>query len=258
MESNLIVENILNNFWFEKINSEVIETNQEDEVNQLLKYIYEFQQGNFGCKDEFAEFFLNASDDDVFIVGMRLFMAIANHKDFGLLEKFLEESEEDEIRVFLAYVYESLSLQAIPYLLALHEEWEETEVGEDIARTICSMLGVRYNADEICDTEDLADIYMDFAKDHDLHKYYYDGEEFFSGNLTKLIIRVATDCKNRNISFYTDQPSSILSNSFGVMCPISYGTIIDDDKIKEVYDYVTKISVIQQEKGVKYFYGHEV
>lgn len=194
----------------------------------------------------------------MFILGMRLFMAIASHKDFKLLEDFFSECEEDELRVFLAYVEESLSLQVIPYLLTLFEEWKETSVGDDIARCICGMLGQRYIDGEAYDLEQLGDFFVDFANGHNLEKYYYNGEEFFSGNLSKLVVRVAINCKNNNMQFYTEQAPFILSNSFGFKCPVFYEVEIDDNKISELYDYVNTLSTVDQEKGEKYFYRHKV
>lgn len=158
----------------------------------------------------------------------------------------------------MAYVEESLSLQVIPYLLTLYEEWEDTNVGEDIARCICGMLGQRYIDGETYDLEQLGNFFMDFANGHDLEQFYYNGEEFFSGNLTKIVIRVAMDCKNKKMKFYTDQAPSILSNSFGLRCPVFYETQIDDERISELYDYVYTLSTVDQEKGEKYFYRHKV
>lgn len=247
-----MLEQLMNNFWFENVNENLLEGDIEE--SKFLEYLYQFQQGDFQNKEQFVEFFLNSSEE-VFVLGIRLFMAIASHKDFALLEEFLGECEEDELRVFLAYVEESLSVQVIPYLLALYEEWEETSVGDDIARCICGMLGRKYMDGETYDIEQLGRFFVEFSNGHDLEKFYYNGEEFFAGDLSKLIIRVAMNCQNKKILFYTDQASSILSNSFGFKCPVFYGVEIDDNKISELYEYVNALSTIEQEKGKKYFYN---
>ena len=251
-----MLEQLMDNFWFEDLREKFLEGDMEEK--KFLEYLQQFQQGNFQNKDQFVEFFLNSSEDEVFILGMRLFMAIASHEDFELLEDFLSECEEDELRVFLAYVEESLSLQVIPYLLSLYEEWEDTSVGDDIARCICGMLGQNYIDGETYDLEQLGEFFVDFAKGNNLDKFYYDGEEFFSGNLSKLVIRVAINCKNNKIQFYTDQAPSILSNSFGIKCPVFYDVEIDDKKISELYDFVNTLSTVDQKKGEKYFYRHKV
>lgn len=251
-----MIEQLMNSFWFAEV-KDILNNGGQEEI-EFLEYLQKFQEGDFADKEHFVQFFLNAADDEIFILGMRLFMAIASHKDFDLFEGFLEECEEDELNVFLAYVQESLSLYAIPYLLALYETWEETYIGEDIARCICGMLGQKYIEYENYDIEQLGNLFKTFANEHDLDLYYYNGQEFYAGDISKTIIKVAMDCKNRNVQFYADQPSSILSNSFGLECPVSNETEIDEDKIKELYNYVEKIASIEQTKGEKYFYKNHI
>lgn len=254
-----MLDTLVKNFWFENAEN-MQETNipNQYEESELLAYIRKFQSGDFQAKQEFCEYFLSSTDQRVFTIGMRLFMAVAGHEDFALLEETLSDCSEWQIRAFLAYVQESLSLHAIPYLLALFEDWEETEVGKDIARYICVMLGQEYYEEDEYDIDYLGDLFTSFADKHDMDSYYYNGEEYFAGNLTKILITIAMDCLKRGKAFYTDQIPSILSNSSGIKCPVSYGTIIDDEKIKELYDYVMKISQMEQKKGEKYFYNYRV
>lgn len=254
-----MLDTLLMNFWFEDTNNTNIQyTTKQCEENKMIEYIRQFQKGNFQYKKEFVDYFLFSSDHQVFVLGMRLFMAIANHTDFKFLEDFLSECEEKQLRVFLAYVQESMSLHAIPYLLPLCEEWEDTNVEKDIARCICGMLGQRYCDEENYEVEQLGELFVEFTKYHDINQFYFNGEEYFSGNLTKMIINVAMACYNKKIAFYTDQIPSILSNSSGIKCPVSYGIMIDDLRIKELYDYVYSISTLEQRKGEKYFYKFKV
>lgn len=224
---------LLKNFWFEDANNMDIKClASQCEASKMIEYIRQFQIGNFQLKKEFLDYFLFSSDRRVFVLGMRLFMAIANHADFKLLEEFLSGCDEEQLRVFLAYVSESMSLHSVPYLLALYEEWEDTNVEKDIARCICGMLGKQYYDEEKYDIDQLGEAFIEFAEKHDLNRYYYNGEEFFSGNLTKTIIQVAMNCYERKRVFYTDQIPSILSNSSGIKCPVSYGVTVNDSKIK--------------------------
>ena len=254
-----MLDRLLHDFWFENVNNFNIQNaaNQCEE-SEMIEYIRQFQNGNFQSKKEFLNYFLYSTDRRVFVVGMRLFMAIADHTDFGLLEEFLSICDEEQLRVFLAFVEESLSLHSIPYLLALCEEWEDTYVENDIVRCILGMLGQEYYQEEKYDIEQIGESFVEFAGKHDLNKYYYNGEEYFSGNLTKLIIPIAMDCHHKNKVFYFDQISSILSNSSGIECPVSDGVTVDDSKVKELYDYVLSISKMEQQKGEKYFYGFKV
>ena len=251
-----MLNSILNDFWFKPIDT--CEITGNDETDKMISYIKEFQNGDFQRKEEFVDFFLNASDDNILVIGMRLFMAIASHEDFELLEEFLSESEEDELYVFLAFVEEALSLQVLPYLLALYETWEDTEVGDDIAMHICNMLGVTYHEEENYDVEQLGRLFIEFANNHDLNQYYYDGEPFYTGEMTKKIIQIAMECRQREGEFYTDELSSIISNTCGKECPVAYGIVVSDSKIKEILDYVSDVSKFECGKGEKYFYGNKV
>ena len=194
----------------------------------------------------------------MFVIGMRLFMAVANHSDYRMLEEFLGQCEEWQLRVFLAYVYDGLSLHAIPYLLSLYEEWEDTGVENDIARCICGMLGQRYYEEENYNIKILGDMFLEFSQSHDLDLYYFNGEEYFAGNLTKTIIGVAMDCRMRKIPFYTDQLPAIISNGSGVACPVSHGTEVNDLKVQELFNYVQYLSTLKHEKGKKYFYNYKI
>lgn len=250
---------LLKSFWFEDVNNLKVNCIADQyKENKMIEYIREFQNGNFQPKKEFLDYFLFSTDRRVFVIGMRLFMAISDHTDFKLLEEFLSVCEEEKLRVFLAYVQEAMSLHAIPYLLALYEDWENTNVEKDIARCICGMLGQKYYAEEDYDVEQLGEMFVDFAGKHDMNRFYFDGEEYFSGNLTKTIIGVVFDCYNKNRLFYTDQIPSILSNGSGIKCPVSNGVAINESKIKEIYDYVNELSLMKQRKGEKYFYNFKV
>lgn len=247
----------MKNFWIEDIRALDIQY-QEDEKDKLISYIRLFQNGDFRRKKEFVEFFLGAASRQIFVLGMRVFMAIAAHKDFKMLEDFFAECEEERLKVFLAYVQESMSLQAIPYLLALYGEWDETGLESDIARCICGMLGVKYLEEKLYTEEQLGELYLHFVETHDINKYYYKGELYFAGNLTKKIITIAMQCYNRKSMFYTNQMPSIISNNTGVKCPVSYGKIIDDFKIRELYEYVSEIAQFRQVMGEKYFYKFKI
>ena len=57
---------------------------------------------------------------------------------------------------------------------------------------------------------------------------------------------------------YTDQMPSIISNSTGVKCPVSYGVEINDEIINRLFDYVCVVASLSQEKGQKYFYNNKI
>ena len=250
-----MLNKIINDFWFDKID-DIKEIDNDNE--KLYYYIKCFQNGDFQFKKEFVEYFLASEKFQIFVIGMRLFMSISNHKDFNMLENFFVECDEEKLRVFLAYVQESMSLHVVPYLLGLFEEWEDTGVECDIAECICGLIGKKYYEEETYTIEQLGQYFVEFTSNHDINRYYYNGEECFIGNITKDIIKISMDCYNEKLQFYTDQMPSIISNSTGVKCPVSYGVEINDEIINRLFDYVCVVASLSQEKGQKYFYNNKI
>lgn len=244
-------------FWIKNISRNNMLLKSEAE-RRLFEYIKQFQSGDFSAKKEFVELFLYTDNWDCFVWGMRVFMAICNHDDFALLYDFLGECNDKQIEVFLAFVQESLSIQSIPVLLALYEDWEDSYIGGSIARNIREMLGENYNEDYHYSISDLAAVFDSFAKNNNLSLYYYQGQVLFMGNLTKELISTAVYCKSIEKPYFSDQIPSILSNSIGEECPVTYNTEINYETIDKLYKYVNDISALGHERGYKYFYNNRI
>lgn len=223
----------------------------------MENYIAEFKNGNFQNKNDFVKCFLNNDDRNVFIKGFQTFMAVCSHEDFGLLTDFFASCDEDRLQVFLAYVKDSLSLQAVPYLLALLEEWEDTETGIRIHQLIMEMMG-QYCDEEISDVEECGNAFIDFSKTHDLNKYYFKGQMINYGVMAKELITVAMSCKAANRPFYAAVLTEVLSDSFGIESPIRSRDMITDEKVSQLFEYVKKIAAINPEPGVKYYFGNKI
>lgn len=240
------------NFWFD--HKEI--TNEMSEEKVFLDYLLRFQNGDFSAKREFIDFFLNTSDWNIYVLGVRLFMAICSHTDLERLTMFLNNCDEEQLRVFLAFIPEALTVQVVPLLLAVYEDWEETYIGQDIARCICEMLGAEYHDDTHYDVNELGNLFISFSKENDLSLYYYRGRVYFAGDITKKIISMAVYCRSKSKNFLGDQMPSILSNGTGIECPVHYNTEINSDTISQLYGYVNTIIQEQQLRGKKYFYNH--
>lgn len=221
------------------------------------KYIAEFKNGYFQNKKDFVELFLKSDDRSVLSKGVRTFMAVCTHEDFELLTDFFASYDEDRLQVFLAYVKESLSQQAIPYLLALLEVWEDTEPGIRIHQIIMEMMG-KYCDEEIADVEACGNEFASFSQTHDLQKYYFKGQVINYGGMTKDLITIVMSCRSANRPFYAAVLTEILSNSFGIECPVSSGDMITDEKVAQVFEFVKKIAEINPEAGTKYYFGNKI
>ena len=223
----------------------------------MENYIVEFKNGYFQNKKEFVNSFIKCEDKNEFIKGCQTFMAVCTHEDFQLLNDFLAAADEDRLWVFLTYVKESLSMQAIPYLLALMEIWEDTDIGIRIHQVIIEMLG-KYCDEEVSDLELCGNEFIEFSKANDLYKYYYKGRVISYGELTKELITIVMGCKSKNRPFYGGTIADILSNSFGIACPISDREMVTDEKVAQIFEFVKTIAEINPETGAKYYYGHKI
>jgi hypothetical protein len=73
-----------------------------------------------------------------------VFCAVAEHNEVADLIEVLDQSDEDEVRSSALYSVFTLSLTAIPFLLALAETWKGTELQQelcDAARTLIPLNG---------------------------------------------------------------------------------------------------------------------
>lgn len=222
-----------------------------------MKYVDEFKNGVFENKKEFVNYVVSSNDKSEIMAGLRTFAAVCTHEDFELLNDFLSSCDEDCLYAFLAYVKESLSLQAIPYLLALLEMWEETDTGVRIHQIIMEMLG-KYCDEEYSDVEECGNEFIEFSKTHDLKKYYFRGEVINYGGLTKELLTFAMKSKSLNRPFNGGTIAGILSNSFGISCPVSDREMVTDEKVAMLFEFVKKIAAINPEVGAKYYYGRKI
>lgn len=225
--------------------------------NSIDIYYSEFKNGNFQNKKEFAKCFLNNDDKQVFISGCQTFAAICTHEDFELLNDFFASADEEHLQVFLTYVSESLSLQSIPYLLALMEKWGNTEIGIMIHRIIMDMLGKPCDVVK-ADVEECGREFAEFSKTHDLQQYYFKGQVINYGEFTKKLILIAMSCKNANQPFFGGEISNLFTISFGVECPVKDGEMVADEKVAQIFAFVKRIADINPKPGTKYYLGKKI
>lgn len=228
----------------------------KNEKQVYLQFLSRFKKGNFSNKKKFVDFFSTASDWNIYVLGIRLFMAICSHSDMEMLVSFLSRCSDEQLRVFLAYVPESLTIQAIPFLLALYEDRKGACIRQDIARCIYEILGCKYDEKRSYDINELGDLCISFLQVKDPSKYYFKGKTYFTGDMTKEIISMVIYCRAKSLKFLSDQIPSILSHETGIMCPIRQNTDINSDAISQIYGYVNVIAKQQHIRGSKYFYNH--
>ncbi|WP_242218405.1 Imm47 family immunity protein [Bacillus cereus group sp. BfR-BA-01380] len=259
------LENLKKDIWYGEISNDKIENlksklkdvTTEKEcflfINELLKL------GDFSVKGLLIQLMNSTQDEVILNLCTRLFCSIATHDD--LLEtnnlNFLSSASEDGVHTFAASAGETLSYHVVPYLLTLLEEWEDTFVEKTIRNELAWMLGIKDEYYELS-IEELGEICSEFVKNNDMKEYYYHNRLSFSGDLVKeLMPRVMISLREKT-TFDIDTIPSTLSIWSGIKCPIQYGTIITDEKYRELMLYIDSLTKKEWKIGEKYFYGHLV
>ena len=223
----------------------------------IEKYIDEFGRGNFQNMKEFANCCSKRNDKQVFLKACKDFAAICTHKDFESIKDFLASADEDSLQMFLPCISDTRSLQSIPYLLALMEKWENTEIGIMIHRIIMDMLGKPCDVVK-ADVEECGREFAEFSKNHDLQQYYFKGQVINYGEFTKKLILIAMSCKNANQPFFGGEISNLFKISFGIECPVKDGEMVTDEKVAQIFAFVKKIADINPKPGAKYYLGKKI
>lgn len=253
-----MIDEIFDDIWFGKINKFEVAEYSNCEMKQLVDVLSDFQHGNFDRISELPKISQMTSNDDVRRDTLRLFLSAANHDDFPLLIDMLDESSENDVVDFCYFAESSLSLQTIPYLLALFEVWEGTDIGEQVCQTVGYIINYMPAQDGDCSMEELETVCTQFLKEHDPNEYYYAGKKFFVGDLTKDLINEMMLCKSGAKPYFSNQLPSILSVVTGIKCPIQYGVEISDMVAEKVMRYVKVLSTKKWIPGCKYFYGNPI
>ena len=128
-----VTGNLMNSIWFgEKttlVKSEIKEKilNSETEKEVLFNLIELFKTGDFTQKPLLFQLMNQTRDESVLNLCIRMFLAVASHDDLRDSNnlRFLSEVTEETVNTFASAATTSLSLDIIPYLLALLEEWGE-------------------------------------------------------------------------------------------------------------------------------------
>lgn len=185
-----------------------------------------------------------------------VFCAVARHDEIALLMDVLDESDEGDVEMFALYGAHTLSLQAVPYLLALAETWAGTRLEEKLGDALQTLFPP---GDDCGSTfEEIRGFYRDLAGRVDPALFYFWGKPAFAGDLTRKLITLAAGAKQRGESLQAFEVPMLLSIWSGVECPLSYTSRVDDTAMGKVLTYVKVIASMQWNRGVKYFYGRSV
>ncbi|CQR55777.1 Imm47 family immunity protein [Paenibacillus riograndensis] len=261
------LNNLIKSNWYGEKNSscdiaclrEALKQARTEKDNMLL-IIDLLKLGDFAVKGILFKMMSTTKDENILNLCIRLFCSVASHKDLLKSENllFLSDLSENNANTFAASALYTLSYDVVPYLLAMLEEWEDTEVEGTIRNTLDIFLNYSDEINEEATVDEIGNYYLDFIKQVDLNNYYYYSSPVFPGTLAKKIIEKSVTSINDGIPVRTNVIPTLLSVWSGVKCPVQYDTIVDNKILDEIYQYVTILSKMNWETGAKYFYGNRV
>ncbi|TKI86848.1 hypothetical protein FC699_29780, partial [Bacillus wiedmannii] len=104
--------------------------------------------------------------------------------------RFLSEVTEETVDTFASAATISLSLEVIPYLLALLEEWEEfSDTATIIRDSIDSFINFEEHIGEDATIDEIGNFYFKYCQEKDTNSYYFQQNLAFPGDLAKKLIQ---------------------------------------------------------------------
>lgn len=259
--------NLMNSIWFgEKttlVKSEIKEKilNSVTEKEVLFNLIELFKTGDFTQKPLLFQLMNQTSDESVLNLCIRISLAVATHDDLRDSNKlrFLSEVTEETVNTFASAATTSLSLDIIPYLLALLEDWSEISDTAIIIRdSIDFFINFEEQIGEDATIDEIGNFYFNYCEGMDTESYYFQQNLAFPGDLSKKLIERVMIAANNEEPLKMELIPSLLSIWSGEKVPGDYNTVINASNYKVFIGYIDRLSSENWEKGQKYFYGYKL
>ncbi|EIT87461.1 group-specific protein [Fictibacillus macauensis ZFHKF-1] len=260
-------ENLMNSIWFgekstvtqSEIKENILKAVTEKEA--LCNLIELYKIGDFSQKPLLIQLMNQTKDEAVLNLCIRVFLAVATHDDLRDTNnfRFLSRATEETINTFASAAVTSLSLEIIPYLLALLEEWEDISGTVVIIKdSIDFFLGFEDEVGEEATIDEIGNVYFNYCDENDLESYYFEKIPAFPGDLTKMLMQRVMVAMNHNEPLEMELIPSLLSIWTGEKVPGEYDTSVSTNLFKHFIEYVDRLSTKKWEKGQKYFYGFKL
>ncbi|MNO56253.1 hypothetical protein D3C76_467650 [compost metagenome] len=259
--------NIMNSIWFgEKSTKNISDIKDcilqsDTETKVILNLIELFKIGDFTQKPLLIQLMNQTKDDAVLNLCIRIFFSISTHDDLRNSNNFhlLNEATEETVNTFASAATTSLSLDVIPYLLALLEDWDEISDTSLILRdSIDSFINFEEHLGENVSVDEIGQYYVNISQEYDVDSYYFNKKLAFPGDLAKRLMERVLIAANNEEPLRMELIPSVLSIWTGVKVPAEYNTVINANNYKDFINYINVLSSKNWEKGQKYFYGHKL
>lgn len=259
--------NLMNSIWFgektiltkSEIKEKILKSVTETEV--LFNLIELFKTGDFTQKPLLVQLMNQTKDEAVLNLCIRVLLSVATHEDLRDSNnlRFLSEVTEETVDTFASAATTSLSLEVIPYLLALLEEWEEfSDTATIIRDSIDSFINFEDQIGEDATIDEIGNFYFKYCQEKDTNSYYFQQNLAFPGDLAKKLIQRVMIAADNEEQLKMELIPSLLSIWTGKRVPADYNTIISASNYKDFIDYINELSSENWEKGQKYFYGYKL
>ncbi|WP_431091292.1 Imm47 family immunity protein [Paenibacillus sp. 8b26] len=255
----------MNDIWFGKapsVDSSVIKQNilkAQTERDVIFNLIELFKLGDLTQKTLLIQLMNQTKDEAVLNLCIRVFCSISTHDDLRDSNNliFLGEATEDAVNTFASAAITSLSLDVVPYLLSLLDDWDEINETSTIIRdSIDFFINFENQLGDEATVDEIGEYYLNYTKDCDTDKYYFDQKLSFPGDLAKKLIERIMIAANHELPLQMELIPSLLSIWSGEKVPGDYNTVINSTNYKDFINYIEGLSKKNWEKGQKYFYGH--
>ena len=153
-----------------------------------------------------------------------------------------------------------MSYEVVPYLLALWDEWEDSN--SDIEYAIKDALDNYFYDQKLsmeeATKEEVEGLWMLVGDQKELDTYYYKGCPVFPGMFAKEIMTSLYVGIQAEGKFHKYLQSALLSTYTGKRVPVKVNEIISRRDIDSMIDYIEYVSKRDWVEGRKYFYGFEI
>ncbi|MED4236697.1 Imm47 family immunity protein [Priestia megaterium] len=192
--------NLMNSIWFgEKttlsqvaIKEHLLKNHTERDI--LFNLIELYKIGDFTQKPLLIQLMNRTKDEAVLNLCIRIFFAIATHDDLRDSNnlRFLSKGTEETIDTFASAATTSSSLEVVPYLLALLEDWNEIDDTAIIIKdSLDFFLDYEAKIGEEATAEEIGDYYVEYCNENDPESYYFQQNLAFPGDLAQKLVQRA-------------------------------------------------------------------
>ena len=229
-----------------------LKTNLEsisDEKECILLIAEILKKGDFSVKPLLIELMNQTKDESVLNLCIRLFCSVCTNEDLRHVSNLrcLSDVSEFAIFTFVTGAVDTMSYEVVPYLLALWDEWEDSD--SDIEYAIQDALD-----DYFYDQK----LWSLVSEQKEPDTYYYKGSPVFPGMFAKEIMTSLYTGIQVEGKFHKYLQSALLSTFTGKRVPVKVNETISRKDIDNMIDYIEDVSKRDWVEGRKYFYGFEI